>query len=167
MMPSGLGFGNLGNQGSPTRMEMGQGGNASQESNAGVEVPVPNTPPGVDDTRGVTFGMQGNGNSVTPGVGNLGFAGNLGSAGGLGVGGLAGSFGSAGSLNVPNVGGCPYPSMSPMTGPFNPQGNVQPGFSGFGPSVPMSSSGICSGARGVMPGGGMSRLSLLMLLYFS
>ena len=44
MMPSGLGFGNLGNQGSPTRMEMGQGGNASQESNAGVEVPVPNTP---------------------------------------------------------------------------------------------------------------------------
>ena len=52
MMPSGLGFGNLGNQGSPTRMEMGQGGNASQESNTGVEVPVPNTPPGVDDARG-------------------------------------------------------------------------------------------------------------------
>ena len=51
MMPSGLGFGNLGNQGSPTRMEMGQGGNASQESNTGVEVPVPNTPPGVDDCK--------------------------------------------------------------------------------------------------------------------
>ena len=161
MMPSGLGFGNLGNQGSPTRMEMGQGGNASQESNAGVEVPVPSTPPGVDDARGVTFGMQGNGNSVTPGVGNLGFAGNLGNAGSLGVGGLAGSFGSAGSLHVPNVGGCPYSNMSPMTGPFNPQGNVQPGFSGFGPSVPMSSSGICSGARGVMPGGGMTQASKL------
>ena len=30
---------------------MGQGGNASQESNTGVEVPVPNTPAGVDDAH--------------------------------------------------------------------------------------------------------------------
>ena len=125
-------------------MEMGQEGNTSQDSNTRVEVPVPNTPLGVDNAREVTFGMQGNGNAVTLGVGNLGFAGNLGNAGSLEVGGSAGSFEPAGSLNVPSVGGCSYPSMSPMTGPFNPQGNVQPGFSGFGPSVPMSSSGICS-----------------------
>ena len=48
-----------------------------------------------------------------------------------------------------------------MTGPFNPQGNVEPGFCGFGPSVPMSSSGICSSARGVMPGGGVTQASKL------
>ena len=54
---------------------------------------------------------------------------------------LAGSFGPA-----------LYSSMSPMTGPFNPQGNVQRGLHGFRPSL--QSSGICSGARGVMHGGG-------------
>ena len=31
-----------------------------------------------------------------------------------------------------------------MSGPFNPQGNVQPGLAGYGPSLPMSSGGICS-----------------------
>ena len=54
---------------------------------------------------------------------------------------LAGSFGPA-----------LYSSMSPMTGPFNPQGNVQRGLHGCRPSL--QSSGICSGARGVMHGGG-------------
>ena len=44
MTPSGLGFGSPGAQGSPTRMEMGQGGSGSRGSNAGVEVPVPSTP---------------------------------------------------------------------------------------------------------------------------
>ena len=46
-------------------MEMGQGGNALQESNTGVEVSVPSTPP---DAREVTFGMQSNaGNSLDTG----------------------------------------------------------------------------------------------------
>ena len=46
------------------RLEMGQGGSMSQGSNAGVEVPVSNTPLGVDDARAVTFGMQGNGSNA-------------------------------------------------------------------------------------------------------
>ena len=165
MMPSGLGFGNLGNQGSPTRMEMGQGGGVEQMNTApAVEVPVPSTPPGMDDARGATFGMQTNGSNTVGAsnlignTGNLGFAGNLRTAGSLGVGSLAGSFGPAANLNLP-IGSCPYPSMSPMTGPFNPQGNVQPGLHGFGPSL--QSSGICSGSRGVMPGGGMTQASKL------
>ena len=165
MMPSGLGFGSLGNQGSPTRMEMGQGGGVEHMNTApAVEVPVPSTPPGMDDARGTTFGMQTNGSNavgasnLVGNAGNLGFAGNLRTAGSLGVGGLAGSFGPAANLNIPS-GSCPYPSMSPMTGPFNPQGNVQPGLHGFGPSL--QSSGICSGSRGVMPGGGMTQASKL------
>ena len=85
MMPSGLGFGNLGsNQGSPTRMEMGQGG--AMNMNAAAEVPVPNTPPGADEVRGMTFGMQSNG-SANVGIGNV-----AGSAGNLGV---VGNFGNA------------------------------------------------------------------------
>ena len=168
-MPSGLGFGNLGsNQGSPRRMEMGQGG--AMNTNAAAEVPVPNAPPGADEVRG--FGLQSNGN-VSVGVGNLagnvgglGVAGNLTGVGGSGgVGSLSGSFGPAANLSaVPSAGCCPYPSMSPMpmmSGPFNPQGNVQPGLAGYGPSLPMSSGGICSGPRGLMPGGGLTQSSKL------
>ena len=168
MMPSGLGFGNLGNQGSRTRMEMGQGG---MSTSTAADVPVPNTPPQADEARGVTFGMQGSVSAV--GVGNLGCgagnlvgAGNLANSGGLvGAGNLAsaGSFGPAGSLSsAPLPGSWSYPMMSPMlTGPYNPQGNVQPGLSGFGPNVPMSSGGICSGSRGSMPSGGMTQASKL------
>ena len=84
MMPSGLGFGNLGNQGSPTRMEMGQGGGVEHMNTApAVEVPVPSTPPGMDDARGTTFGMQTSGSNAVGAsnlggkAGNLGFVGNL------------------------------------------------------------------------------------------
>ena len=168
MMPSGLGFGNLGsNQGSPTRMEMGQGG--AMNMNAAAEVPVPNTPPGADEVRGMTFGMQSNGSAnvgignVAGSAGNLGVVGNFGNASNSGgVGCLAGSFGPATNLSAVPSAGCPYPSMSPMmSGPFNPQGNVQPGLAGYGPSLPMSSGGICSGPRGVMPGGGLTQSSKL------
>ena len=169
MMPSGLGFGNIGsNQGSPTRMEMGQGG--AVNTSTAAEVSAPNTPPGADEVRGMTFGMQSNG-SASVGVGNLaGSAGNLGVAGNFGnasnsggVGCLAGSFGPATNLSgVPSAGCCPYPGMSPMvSGPFNPEGNVQAGLAGYGPSLPMSSGGICSGSRGVMPGGGLTQSSKL------
>ena len=48
-----------------------------------------------------------------------------------------------------------------MSGPCNPQGNVQPGLAGYGPSLPMSSGGICSGPRGLMPGGGLTQTSKL------
>ena len=72
------------------------------------------------------------------------------------------SFGPATNLSAVPSAGCPYPSMSPMmSGPFNPQGNVQPGLAGYGPSLPMSSGGICSGPRGVMPGGGLTQSSKL------
>ena len=168
MMPSGLGFNNLGSQGSPTRMEMGQGG---MSSNTAAEIPVPSTPPGADEVGGVTFGMQGNATALGVGnlvgnVGNLVGAGNLANAGGLiGAGNLAsaGSFGPAGNLSgMPSSGSCPYPSMSPMfSGPCNPQGNVQPGFYGCGPHAPMNSGGICSGSRGSMPSGGMTQASKL------
>ena len=168
MMPSGLGFNNLGSQGSPTRMEMGQGG---MSSNTAAEIPVPSTPPGADEVGGVTFGMQGNATALGVGnlvgnVGNLVGAGNLANAGGLiGAGNLAsaGSFGPAGNLSgMPSSGSCPYSSMSPMfSGPCNPQGNVQPGFYGCGPHAPMNSGGICSGSRGSMPSGGMTQASKL------
>ncbi len=166
MMPTGLSFGNLGDQGSPTRMEMGQGGMCTA-----ADVPVPNTPPGAEDARGATFGLPGSMNAVGGGnlgcgAGNLVGAGNLANAGGLvGAGNLAsaGSFGPAGNLNsAPMPGSCPYSMMSPMfTGQYNPQGNVQPGLSGCGPNVPMSSGGICSGPRGSMPSGGMTQASKL------
>ena len=165
MMPNVTGFGDVGTQGSPTRMEMGQGG---VSNTAAAEVPVPSTPPETEDARGNVFGtpgMQGNGSNVTGGVGNLvgagnlGFAGNFG-AGGLGVGGLAGgSFGPVGNLNAHGLSGCPYPGVSPMTNPFNPQGNVQPGFSGCGCSLP--NGGICSGPRGLLPAGGCTQASRL------
>ncbi|MCV6574875.1 MAG: hypothetical protein OIF58_03985, partial [Cohaesibacter sp.] len=38
-------------------------------------------------------------------------------AGSLGVGGLAGSFGPAGNFDMHVPSSCPYPSVSPMTGP--------------------------------------------------
>ena len=102
MMPSSLGFGNLGsNQGSPTRMEMGQGG---MSMNTVAEVPVPDTPPGADEVRG--FGLQSNGNAnvrssnLAGNVGGSGVAGNLTGVGGSGgVGSLSGSFGSAANLS--------------------------------------------------------------------
>ena len=76
---------------------------------------------------------------------------------------VAGGFGPAGFLSgAPMTGSCPYPMMSPMfCGPYNPQGNVQPGLTGCGPSLPMSSGGICSGSRGMMPTGGMTQASKL------
>ena len=56
MMPNVTGFGDVGTQGSPTRMEMGQG---SVSNTAAAEVPVPNTPPGTEDARVSGFGMSG------------------------------------------------------------------------------------------------------------
>ena len=121
MMPSGLSFGNLGsNQGSPTRMEMGQGG--AVNTSTAAEVPVPNTPPGADEVVGRTFGLQSNG-SANVGIGNVaGSAGNLGVVGNFGnvsnsggVGCLAGSFGPATNLSGVPSAGCPYPSMSLQT----------------------------------------------------
>ena len=91
MMSRRLDFGNLGTKVHPLEWKWDKKV-IRRKSNAGVEVPVSNTPLGVDNAREVTFGMQGNGNSVTLGVGNLGFALNLESAGGLEVGELAGSF---------------------------------------------------------------------------